>query len=65
MLTTPEHIDAMRLLTLRQMLKLEIAGLRRSGRSAYSIIKSETGLTGSRESVLAALDQWRNDLLGK
>lgn len=65
MLTTPEQIDAMRLLTLRQMLKLEIAGLRRSGRSAYSIIKSETGLKGSRESVLAALDQWRNELLGK
>lgn len=65
MLTTPEQIDAMRLLTLRQMLKLEIAGLRRSGRSAYAIIKSETGLRGSRESVLAALDQWRNELLGK
>lgn len=50
-LTTPEQIAAFRLLTLRKMLKLEILGMTRSGRSAYSIIKSELGLKGSKTRV--------------
>jgi hypothetical protein len=44
------------MLTLRAGLKLEIKGLRRSGRSFYTIIKKEFGLKGSRESVLEQFD---------
>lgn len=47
-LDKPEQIAAFRLLSLRSMLKLEIHGMTRRGRSAYSIIKSELGLKGSK-----------------
>jgi hypothetical protein len=51
-----------RLLTLRQALKLEMMGLKMSrGKTAYSIIKSELGLKGSRETVFKEL----SILLGK
>jgi hypothetical protein len=46
-----DALHMFRLLSLRQMLKLELMGMKRHGRSAYSIIKQETGLTGSRQSV--------------
>jgi hypothetical protein len=55
------QIAVFRLLTLRQMLKLEMQGMKRHGRSAYSIIKSEFGLKGNRESVFNQL----SNLLGK
>lgn len=61
MLDTHNQIEFFRLLTLRQMLKLELLGMKRSGRSAYSIIKQETGLKGSRQSVYEQFSQ----LLGK
>jgi len=51
MLTEPNQIEIFRLLTLLQMLKLELRGMTRSGRSAYTIIKEETGLKGSRQRV--------------
>jgi len=51
MLTEPNQIETFRLLTLLQMLKLELRGMSRSGRSAYTIIKEETGLKGSRQRV--------------
>ena len=60
-LDTPNQIEFFRLLTLRQMLKLELMGMKRTGQSAYSIIKQETGLTGSRQSVYAQFSK----LLGK
>jgi hypothetical protein len=44
------------MLTLRAGLRLEVKGLKRSGRSFYSIIKKEFGLKGSRESVLEQFD---------
>ena len=64
-LTTPQQIDDARRLTLRQMLRLEIKGIKRSGRSAYSILKSDYGYKGSREKVLSELDAWRDALLGE
>lgn len=64
-LTTPQQIDDARRLTLRQMLKLEIKGMKRSGRSAYAILKSDYGYKGSREKVLSELDAWRDALLGE
>ncbi len=56
-LSTPEQIDRLRLATLRAMLRLEILGMKR-GRSptAYSILKRDLGLTGSRESVLTRVN---------
>ena len=63
MLSTPEQIQGARLLTLRQALKLEMKGMRRTGKSAYSILR-EMGYSGTREEVLAQLDQQRDRLLG-
>lgn len=50
-LSDKNPIETFRLLTLLQMLKLELRGMSRSGRSAYTIIKEETGLKGSRKRV--------------
>ena len=50
---TPENIDFIRMATLKSALKLEIAGLRRRGRSVYSIVKEEFGLRGNKRTVLA------------
>lgn len=60
-LQNEEDIAMYRLLTLRQMLGLEIKGMKRNGRSAYSIIKEELGLKGSRETVFQTL----SEILGK
>jgi hypothetical protein len=51
MILGTNQIEHFRLLTLLQMLKLELRGMSRSGRSAYTIIKAETGLKGSRQRV--------------
>jgi hypothetical protein len=50
-LDTPEQIQAARLLALKYRFKLELKGLKFKGRTSYSIIKSEFGLKGSRQSV--------------
>jgi hypothetical protein len=51
-----EQIAMFRLLTLRQALKLEMMGMKMSrGKTAYSIIKAELGLKGSRETVFKEL----------
>jgi hypothetical protein len=60
---TGSQIEAARLLTLRQMLKLELKGLSKSkGPTAYSTLKM-MGWKGTREKVLSDLDAWRNKLL--
>jgi hypothetical protein len=62
---TGHQIEAARLLTLRQMLKLEMLGMSKSrGPTAYSTLKM-MGYKGSREKVLAQLDEWRNNLMGE
>ncbi len=62
---TGSQIEAARLLTLRQMLKLEMKGLSKSrGPTAYSTLKM-MGWKGTRESVLTQLDAWRDNLLGE
>lgn len=55
MLTTPAQIANYQMAVRAQALYLELRGMRRRGRSAYSICKSEYGLRGSRESVLAQM----------
>jgi hypothetical protein len=65
MLTTPNQIEGARLLTLRSMLKLEMKGMSRSrSPSAYSMLK-QMGFKGTREQVLAQMDELRNELIGK
>lgn len=62
---TGHQIEAARLLTLRQMLKLEMKGLSKSrGPTAYSTLKM-MGYEGTRASVLAQLDAWRDNLLNQ
>lgn len=56
-LDTPEKIDMFRFLSLKSALKLECLGMSRRGQSAYSIIKAELGLKGSKKSVLEQLEQ--------
>ena len=65
MLTTLTQIEGARLLTLRSMLMLEMKGMKRSrAPSAYSMLKT-MGFKGTREQVLAELDEIRNELIGK
>ena len=45
---TPEEIEFYRLRALRSALKLEILGMKRKGQSAYSIIKKEFNIKGSK-----------------
>ena len=61
---TGNQIEAARLLTLRQALKLELRGMKRRGRTAYSILRG-MGFKGSREAVLAQLDDIRAQLIGE
>jgi hypothetical protein len=57
MITGKSDIEFARMLTLKHMLRLEIKGMKRRGRSAYSIIKKEFGLTGSRAKVLKQFEE--------
>ena len=62
---TGSQIEAARLLILRQMLKLEMLGMSKSrGPTAYSTLKM-MGYEGTRKSVLAQLDAWRDNLLNQ
>tara|TARA_R100000789_G_C2875177_1_gene112648 strand:- start:41 stop:334 length:294 start_codon:yes stop_codon:yes gene_type:complete len=51
-LNTPSQIEAFRLIALLGALRLEIIGLKRRGRSAYSLVKDEFNFKGNREKVL-------------
>ena len=51
------QVDTFRLLALRGALRLEIKGLKRRGRSVYSIIKEEFGFKGNKEKVLSQMNQ--------
>ena len=55
-LETPTQIDRFRAHALKVALKLEILGMKRHGRSAYSIAKRDFGFKGSRKSVLSQLE---------
>ena len=51
-----EQINLFRMKALRGALKLEILGMKRKGRSAYSLIKEEFGFKGNREKVLDQIE---------
>ena len=53
---TGDQIKDFQFIARKGALKLEIAGLKRRGRSAYSIIKEVYGYKGSRESVLKQMN---------
>jgi len=61
-LITPDQIQAFRMLTLLSGLKLEVRGLRKTGRSCYQIVKQEFGLKGNRRQVLDAFQELINEL---
>lgn len=62
---TGSQIEGARLLTLRQMLRLEIAGMSKSrGPTAYATLKM-MGFEGTRKEVLAQMDEIRNQLVGE
>jgi hypothetical protein len=63
-LDTPEQIDSYRLCALKGALKLEMAGMKRRGRSAYSMLKSEYGFKGNRAKVLAQTQALVDKTLG-
>ena len=54
---TGEQIPTARLVAVRYGLKLEIRGMKKKGRSAYSILKTEYGYKGSRKDVLSQLEK--------
>jgi hypothetical protein len=54
-LTDQLEMNSVRSLRLKAMLKMEIQGLKGRGNSAYSILKNEYGLRGSKTKVLERL----------
>ena len=64
-ITNPDHIAQIRILTLRQALKLEMMGMkRRGGQSAYAILKAE-GYKGTRQAIFDQLTEQRAEWLGE
>ena len=63
-ITNPDHIAQMRLLTLRQALRLEMLGMKRGGKSAYAILKAE-GFKGTRQEIFDQLSELRIQWLGE
>ena len=58
---SPQATANFRLRSLRGALKLEIAGMKRRGRSVYSIIKEEFGFKGNKQRVLKQLEAKLNE----
>ena len=56
-LTKPEDIDLYSIMTKRSALVLEMRGMKRRGRSAYSLIKEEFGLKGSKQKIFEQLTE--------
>lgn len=55
---TGENINKFRIVTLAKALELECKGMKRRGRSVYSIVKSEFCFTGSKQKVLNQLNEY-------
>lgn len=53
-----DNIEFARVLTLKGMLSLELKGMKRRGRSAYSIVKEELGFRGNRQKVYNQLKEY-------
>jgi len=55
------NIDNARLIALKHMLHLELRGMKRRGRSAYSIVREELGFRGNRQRVYDQLKEYINE----
>ena len=60
---TGKNIDLFRMSVLEKTLKLELLGMKGRGKSSYSIIKSEFGLKGNRQSVYDQFKTLRLELI--
>ena len=58
----PEDIDLYSIMTKRSALVLEMRGMKRRGRSAYSLIKEEFGLKGNKQKVFEQLTEIIEDI---
>ena len=56
-IVTGKGIDAFRLKAMQGRLKIEAAGMKFRGPSTLSMVKSEFGLKGNREKVMAQFDE--------
>ena len=57
MIGNPDSVELYRWQVLKQALKMEILGMKRRGKSAYSIIKEEFNLKGNKQKVLKQLEE--------
>ena len=57
MIGNPDSVELYRWQVLKQALKMEISGMKRRGKSAYSIIKEEFNLKGNKQKVLKQLEE--------
>ena len=53
-----DNIQKVRIIALKHMLSLELKGMKRHGRSAYSIVKEELGFRGNRQRVYNQLKEY-------
>ena len=53
----PEDIDLYSIVAKRSALVLEMRGMKRRGRSAYSLIKEEFGLKGNKQKIFEQLTE--------
>jgi hypothetical protein len=60
-LTEPWQIALYRMKVLAKALELETLGMKKRGRSAYSIVKEEYGLKGNKMTVLEKLNALYED----
>ena len=60
-LTEPWQIALYRMKALAKALELETMGMKKRGRSAYSIVKEEYGLKGNKMTVLEKLNALYED----
>ena len=58
----PNHIQLYQMVVQKQALKLEIYGLKTRGRSAYSLIKEQYNLKGSKQKVLEQFTKMIEDI---
>ena len=54
--------EVYRIITLRQGFKLEMKGLKKSGKSCYQLLK-EAGFTGSKQQVMEQVDAFHQRFL--
>ena len=56
-ITSPSQIELFQLKTLAAGLKLEVKGMKKTGRSCYAIAKEHLNIRGDKEYVLTKLNE--------